>query len=163
MLTTWHPLPAKVGNHFADKRRSLGRYSLLADSDHGVCLFCKSSNGHYVISSISMLVQLYNQFFLYMFAVNFPSMFQIYLHFNCWHTVYPCSICCSQNLQNFKNIIFKKTHSTWHFLKLKIQRISWAHHNIYFSCFHWYKLLYQKYILSPWIVMLLLLLLLFAF
>jgi hypothetical protein len=36
------PYTKKVVNHFADRRRSLGRYSSLADSDHWVLLYVTS-------------------------------------------------------------------------------------------------------------------------
>jgi hypothetical protein len=57
--STWHPLSARVGNHFADKRRSLGRYSSLADSDHGVLFLCFNNisglASRVVLSSIELV------------------------------------------------------------------------------------------------------------
>jgi hypothetical protein len=49
-LITRHLCIPKIGTNFADKRRSLSRYSSLVDSGHGVCLLFVRQENHAMIS-----------------------------------------------------------------------------------------------------------------
>jgi hypothetical protein len=64
-LTMWHPLAAEVGNNCADKRRSLGQCSLLADySGHRVFLRAN------IFLATFTNVSLYSAFAPYTFSVG---------------------------------------------------------------------------------------------